>query len=256
MATTTNYGWTTPDDTALVKDGAAAIRSLGTSIDTTVFNNASAGIAKTIVDAKGDLIAATAADTVARLAVGTNDQVLMADSTTATGLKWGTPAAGSMTLISTTTLSGSSQINLTSIPQTYTNLYLILKDTNGGAQDEAQIRLNNDSASNYSFSTVGAQGGTNVVSPSTQANAARIGSVYNLSTNWYFKGNFQISIPRYTETSGSQAVYAQFIGYGGGGREAYTSYISYNRSAGISQITLIALGANWSTGTAYLYGVN
>jgi hypothetical protein len=72
----------------------------------------------------------------------------------------------------------------------------------------------------------------------------------------YFKGNFEISIPRYTETSGSQAVYAQFIGYGGGGREAYTSYISYNRSAGISQITLIALGANWSTGTAYLYGVN
>jgi hypothetical protein len=43
MATTTNYGWTTPDDTALVKDGAAAIRALGTAIDTTVFNNASAG---------------------------------------------------------------------------------------------------------------------------------------------------------------------------------------------------------------------
>ena len=36
MATTTNYGWTTPDDTALVKDGAAAIRALGTSIDTSM----------------------------------------------------------------------------------------------------------------------------------------------------------------------------------------------------------------------------
>ena len=69
MATTTNYSWTTPDDTALVKDGAAAIRSLGTAIDTTVFNNASTAIAKTIVDAKGDIIAATAADAVARLAV-------------------------------------------------------------------------------------------------------------------------------------------------------------------------------------------
>ena len=63
MATTTNYSWSTPDDTALVKDGASAIRSLGTAIDTTVFNNASAAIAKTIVDAKGDIIAATAADT-------------------------------------------------------------------------------------------------------------------------------------------------------------------------------------------------
>lgn len=40
MATTTNYGWTTPDDTALVKDGALAIRTLGSSIDTTVFANA------------------------------------------------------------------------------------------------------------------------------------------------------------------------------------------------------------------------
>ncbi len=38
MATTTNYSWTTPDDTALVKDGASAIRSLGTAIDTTTKN--------------------------------------------------------------------------------------------------------------------------------------------------------------------------------------------------------------------------
>lgn len=36
MATTTNYGWTTPDDTALVSQGAAAIRTLGTSIDTSM----------------------------------------------------------------------------------------------------------------------------------------------------------------------------------------------------------------------------
>ena len=36
MATTTNYGWTTPDDTALVKDGAAAIRTLGSAIDTSL----------------------------------------------------------------------------------------------------------------------------------------------------------------------------------------------------------------------------
>jgi len=47
MATTTNYNWTTPDDTALVKDGAAAIRSLGTAIDTTVFNNAAAAVSLT-----------------------------------------------------------------------------------------------------------------------------------------------------------------------------------------------------------------
>lgn len=93
MATTTNYGWTTPNDTDLVKDGASAIRTLGSAIDTTVFNNASAAIAKSIVDAKGDIIAATAADTVSRLAVGTNGQVLKADSTAATGLAWGSASS-------------------------------------------------------------------------------------------------------------------------------------------------------------------
>jgi hypothetical protein len=37
MATTTNYSWNTPDNTAYVKDGASAIRTLGSSVDTTLF---------------------------------------------------------------------------------------------------------------------------------------------------------------------------------------------------------------------------
>ena len=37
MATTTNYSWTTPDDTDLVKNGALAIRTLGSSIDTSLY---------------------------------------------------------------------------------------------------------------------------------------------------------------------------------------------------------------------------
>jgi hypothetical protein len=54
--------------------------------ETYVTNNA--GILATIVDAKGDIIAATAADTVSRLAVGADATVLTADSSTGTGLKW------------------------------------------------------------------------------------------------------------------------------------------------------------------------
>jgi hypothetical protein len=88
MATTTNYSWSTPDDTALVKDGAAAIRSLGTAIDSTVFTNAGAAINKTIIDAAGDLIYGTAADTAARLALGTAGQVLKVNSG-ATAPEWG-----------------------------------------------------------------------------------------------------------------------------------------------------------------------
>jgi len=40
------------------------------------------------IDAKGDLLVGTANNVVARLAVGTNNYVLMVDSSTATGLKW------------------------------------------------------------------------------------------------------------------------------------------------------------------------
>ena len=46
------------------------------------------GIQPTIVDAKGDLIVATAADQVNRLAVGSNDQILVADSTATSGVAW------------------------------------------------------------------------------------------------------------------------------------------------------------------------
>jgi hypothetical protein len=62
-----------------------------TTDDTNAIQNA-------IVDAKGDLIAATAADTPARLAVGTNGHVLTADSTEATGIKWAAPAGGGKVL--------------------------------------------------------------------------------------------------------------------------------------------------------------
>jgi hypothetical protein len=145
MATTTpNYGWTVPTSTDLVKDGATAIETLGDAVDATVFANASAAINKTIVDAKGDLIAATASDTVARLAVGANDTVLMADSTAATGLKWGTIAAGGMTQLATGSLSGSS-VSITSISGSYKNLYLLCTGVSVSTGAYVQITLNSDS---------------------------------------------------------------------------------------------------------------
>ena len=79
-------------------------------------------IQNTIVDAKGDLIAATAADTPARLAVGANDTVLTADSTAATGLKWATAASSGLTLINTTSFSAVSNQTINSIfSSTYQN---------------------------------------------------------------------------------------------------------------------------------------
>ncbi len=64
---------------------------------------------------KGDLFTFTTVD--ARLGVGTNGQVLQADSAESTGLKWATPSAGALTLISTTNSSAVS----TSV--TYSNCF-------------------------------------------------------------------------------------------------------------------------------------
>jgi len=72
--------------------------------DVEAFVNTSPGVVQNdIVDAKGDLIAATAADTVARVAVGTDNRVLKADSTAAAGVSYG----GAVTLDGVTTASDS-----------------------------------------------------------------------------------------------------------------------------------------------------
>jgi len=84
----------------------------GTSGTVTITNSMA-----TAIDAKGDLVPGTGADTFARLAVGANDTVLTADSSTATGLKWATPSGGSFT---TATNNVSSQQATTST--SYTDL--------------------------------------------------------------------------------------------------------------------------------------
>ena len=274
--TTTNFGWTVPSDTDLVKDGAAAIRTAlggvdtsfvdlkggttgqvlskasGTDLDFTwVAQDDSNAIQNAIVDAKGDLISATAADTPARLAVGTNGQVLTADSTTSTGLKWATASSGGgMTLLSTTTLSGTST-TVSSISQSYKDLYVLVVNQIGGG---GQILLTpNNSANCYGSGMTSNNGG-----------ASSAYTIFNdrLGTNAYANTNnatnfYTVYIKNYASTT----AYKPFQYQGGHLTDASVRHnafsIGYLQSD--SAITSIVVGresGSFTAGTIYVYGVS
>jgi len=95
----------------------------GTSGTVTVTNSMA-----TAIDAKGDLIVGTGADTFSRLAAGTNTYILTADSAEATGLKWAAPAAGggAMTKITSATFTTQSSVGVNEcFSSAYKTYYII-----------------------------------------------------------------------------------------------------------------------------------
>jgi hypothetical protein len=147
MATTTNYGWTTPDDTALVKDGAAAIRTLGSSVDTTT---KALNPSTTLGDIE---YRSSTANTNTRLGIGSTGSVL----TVAGGVPtWATPASGALTLITTATAANTSTaLSVNScFSATYQN-YLILANlkTSGNTNGYFNLRASGtDSSTGYYYS--------------------------------------------------------------------------------------------------------
>ena len=270
MATTTNYSWSTPDDTALVKDGAAAIRSLGTAIDTTVFNNASAAIAKTIVDAKGDIIAATAADTVSRLAVGADNSVLTADSTTATGLKWANSASGGLTLISETVASGLSSLSFTSLGN-YKQLLLMWAGVrHSGTGSAFTLRFNNNStAATYVTSGCAFQDGNQNTSMGAESSLIKTApvSIYafgesaSLGSDAHNAGG-SVLIDNYTSSTKSKTYTAMFGYYDASGDRHVSLNLSgyFGSQTAITSIDIVRLTgsatfSNINNTTIRLYGV-
>jgi hypothetical protein len=248
MPTTTNYGWTTPADTDLVKDGAAAIRTLGSSIDTTVFNNASAGIPKTIVDAKGDLIAATASDTVSRLAVGTDGQVLLADSTAATGLAWGSPASGGMTQIASGNLSGVGTVTVSSISSTYINLLFVLRNPQQATGQTINLRFNGVTSAVYGWEKTnggGTSGGLSGQSSVYFTDAASGDAKDTHTINVY---DIQNSV---SAKSGSVLSSQNQNGSG----FAQTTNWNFNSTSAITSLTVFLGSGTFSGGSYVLYGV-
>ena len=254
MATSPIYNWPEPDNTDLVKNGALAIRTLGNAIDTTMATM----VPKTIIDAKGDLIAGTGADTASRLAVGANDTILTADSTTATGLKWAAAASGGgLTLLQSLGLSGASVTSSTFTATNYKNYYVVLSDIYLAAPNsDFQLRLNGDSGGNYCRSNVLIAAGVVSGGISTNGTSYQIGTLGALSGAGQ-RGYGVIEIARINDTSEvfiSSQLYST-LSAGADIRLSQSAGI-YNNSAAITSMTFLAPTNNLAAGTAYIYGVN
>lgn len=244
MATTTNYGWTTPDDTSLVKDGAAAIRTLGSSVDTTTKAlNPSTTL--------GDIEYRSAtANTNTRLPIGTTGQVLAVSG----GVPAWTNAAssGGMTLINTggTALTGAS-IQISSIPTTYNDLVIYIRGVRPATDGtDIQMRFNGDTGTRYRringfSSTSGAFNETSMKISDDTDNGVDTGFItmkiddYANTTTWKSFIGYAVHSDHTTPTTGDVDFYLGL----------------YNQTAAITTLTFFPGAGNWTSGTVFVYGV-
>jgi hypothetical protein len=164
MATTTNFGWETPDDTDLVKDGALAMRTLGNGIDTS------------FVDLKG----------------GTTGQILSKTSNTDLDFTWTTASStGGLTLITNQAFTTVSSYSLpaNTFTTTYNNYEIILDVTAFSASNTFTARLRSGStdltSSQYLYQDLTATS-TTVAASQTTTTSFQIGDP-NSNTNYQMK---------------------------------------------------------------------
>jgi hypothetical protein len=257
MATTTNYGWTTPDDTALVKDGAAAIRTLGSSVDTTT---KALNPSTTLGDIE---YRSSTANTNTRLGIGTTGQVL---SVSGGVPSWATPASGSLTLLSTSSLSGVASVAVSSISQSYKHLYIEVENPyNTDNATDLRFTFNNDTSDVYGNSGMYSQNINSSPYNSFQADTTpRVDDPTNTnmaSTNTY---NFH-TLLIYNYASGTSSHFYERRGRtrssGGAvgvGMAVGTWDVSASATAAITRIDCLngSAASNFGGGTMRIYGVN
>jgi hypothetical protein len=245
MATTTNYGWTTPDDTALVKDGAAAIRTLGSSVDTTTKNlNPETTL--------GDISFRSSTSNVnTRLGIGTTGQVL----NVAGGVPaWTTISSGGMTLLSTTTLSGTST-TISSISSAYTDLVIIGKNIVLNTGDDIFYQFNGQTGTIYQYQGVWNTNGTITGTNITGLNRAQF-AVGGTTSGYSDESRFITHIPRYSSAEIHELYSKNYARITANSSRYYLDFFgTADISAAISSVTILTNGATFSSGTVYIYGV-
>ena len=239
MATTTNYGWTTPDDTALVKDGAAAIRTLGSSVDTTTKNlNPSTTL--------GDIeYRSSTANTNTRLGIGSSGQVL----TVSGGVPaWG--SASSMTLLTTHSLSGSTS-TISGISGSYTRLFGLVYGVTNSVANSSYLIQPNGVASGVQFWTSDAIGTTATpVFALVDWYLAVYATDRTKDTNaWSF------TIDNYTSTTNWKPFQMSGAYEQASTKDSMSGGGAIRTNSAITSLDFVVGSGTFSTGTVLLYGV-
>ena len=233
-------------------------------------NDNTDAIPKSIMDAQGDLIVASGADTPARLALGGSGALLKSNGTTATwqavgtvgkvltstgtDVSWETVATSGMVEIASVSLS-TNQVDFNSIPGIYRDLRLVLKNANFSADNTMRLRVNSTTgiyrASSSGNPTVTHSfTGTDLSLPfgsqdvSDGANFQLNLTISEYATDATFKMSNWYSVINRTADTDWQ------LDFGVGGIRTASAITSLSLQAGSS-----GTGTTWAAGTATLYGV-
>jgi hypothetical protein len=213
-----------------------------------------------VVTTAGDLLYATAADTVTRLGIGTAGQVLKVNSG-ATAPEWATPAAGgnkTYTLLNSggTAMTGASTITVN--VTTKEDYYILVMAADSGSRFAMDFRINGDTGANYAFTNIrwdfdGASYSTAHYFSASSTGLTLI-NMGTASTNgastvsagiYVGAGNSTTLHPVSYQTGGTAS--------GGNAHDLITGTAMYSGSAAITSFSFIA-GTDFTGGTIYVYG--
>jgi hypothetical protein len=246
MATTTNYSWTTPDDTDLVKDGASAIRTLGSSVDTTVK-------ALNPETTLGDIAyRSSTANTNTRLGIGTTGQVLSVVG----GVPAWASAGGGLALVQRSSFSNVAGTSTTFdgvFTSTYASYIVVIENLGSAtAADDLQFvfRISGSDGTGHYGNTMQNAYNAATWTNTSSANVGQItmyvdnASTANPITGQIFVSNVGTNL--YTSMNGyvfgsSGAAYNLFYGY----NNSATTYTGFRLKSASTNIT----------GTVAVYGM-